>query len=146
MRFYQILVLILFLLLNVFACARSLKMPAQTKVIIQEKVADHIVSLQEQAKKCLLYVGEHQLQLQIPWPCDFHRNLKNEVRIKSLDNSKIFLIEASAPHPILTDSCDTRVQAVKISKQTVVVSEYVNEVAICLPFQWDAKIFTALFK
>lgn len=146
MRFCQILALKLALLLNVSACAESYVIPMQVQAIVQERLGSYVVSLQEKAKKCQLNVGGRQLELQIPWPCDFHRNQKNEVRIKSLKNTKIVLIEAASRHSTLTGSCDTRIQAVKFSKQKVIVSEYVNEVATCPPFQWDDKIFTGLFK
>lgn len=146
MKFCQLLALKLALLLNVSACAESYVIPMQEPVIIQEKVAGYVVRLQEKAKKCQLSVGERQLELQIPWPCDFHRDLKNELRIKSLNGTKIVLIEASSQHPILADSCDTRIQAIKLSKQKVIVSEYVSEVAACPPFQWDEKMFFGLFK
>lgn len=144
MKFCQLLVLKLVLLVNATACAESDEVPIQKN--IQEKVDGYTVSLHEKVKKCQLKVGDRQLELRIPWPCDFHRNLKNELRIKTLDNVAIVLIEASLRHPTMIDSCDTRVQAVKFFKQEVIVSEYVNEVAACPPFQWDDKVFTGLFK
>ncbi len=89
--------------------------------------------------------GRFITKLKLKWPCQFHLDPQNELRIKKLDKYDVFLIEHSEKLATTTKDCRTQVQAVRIFDGKTEASQYVNNVAICLPFQWDEKVFIGLF-
>ena len=87
-----------------------------------------------------------KFDLPIPWPCQAHKNTVGQIRVHEERGKQYFLIESSVPHPELPNDCKTQLQAVLIHEGAVHLSEFTDMVASCPPFQWDAKVFTALFR
>jgi hypothetical protein len=111
------------------------------------KAFELVLSLSSEA--CMLtYTAPHvegSIDLQLPPPCDFHRSLDGKVRLISLRETDILLVESSRPNPKHPSDCETRIQGIKLTAQRVVVSRGVSRVAACPPFQWDEKMFTGFF-
>jgi hypothetical protein len=85
------------------------------------------------------------VDLQISWPCAFHRGRDGAVRVLVDGNDSIFLVESSRPDPANPSRCITQVQAMRVQGRTLRPSEHHDVVTICLPFQWDEVMFRGLF-
>ena len=83
--------------------------------------------------------------LDIPWPCNFHKNKSGEVRIIRNGKYAYSLIESSKPAPGNDHDCETHLRAIRATGQTVFISQHKDKVASCPPFQWDKMVFTELF-
>jgi hypothetical protein len=106
------------------------------------------VSLSQQGQKCRLRSSDVAVtvaDLQISWPCAFHRRRDGEVRVLPDRNDSIFLVESSRRDPANPTRCITEVQAVRVQGRTLRPSPHHDVVTICPPFQWDEVMFRALF-
>lgn len=130
-------------ILNTTACADTDAVSTNARNV---NIGGISFSLADNAKQCQLRFGDRTVNLEIPWPCDFHRGPDNEIRIKAFNNESVFLIEYSRPHPELPNDCETRLQAVKVANNVLRASEHTELVAACPPFQWDEKMFMGLFE
>jgi hypothetical protein len=83
--------------------------------------------------------------LHIPWPCQFHKTAKGQVRTLEKAGYRYVLVESSKPKDGTKD-CDTQIRSVRAQGNMVEVSQYHERVASCPPFQWDEMLFRALFK
>jgi len=54
------------------------------------------------------------------------------------------LVERSTPNGDHPGDCDTRVQAIIVSPETLRTSTGVERVAMCTPFRWDDVMFIGL--
>jgi len=98
----------------------------------------HVINLSS-TKKSQMY------SLEIPWPCNFHKNRSGEVRIIRNGKYEYLLVEASTPVPDSHD-CETHLRAIRATGKKAYISEYKDKVASCPPFQWDKLVFTELFR
>ena len=85
-----------------------------------------------------------EVRLVIPPPCTFHRDRDGTVRVQQVNNARVILVERSTPDREHPGDCDTRVQAIIISPETVRSSAGVERVAMCAPFRWDDVMFIGL--
>ncbi len=84
------------------------------------------------------------LPTQLPWPCAFHVDQRDAVRVLRRGRADFLLIESS--HATSGRDCDTRLQALRISARAdVALSAHRSRLAACPPFQWEEPLFTALF-
>jgi hypothetical protein len=126
---------------------------------ITETIEGKEFSLRNNAGKCQLVFGGKNIDLQIPWQCDFHRSPDKAVRVfprdfytgkkklpKNYKNTQIILIERSTPNPNSPNECRTQLQAIKIVNGKVQASKLTSNLASCSPFQWEEKNFTGLFE
>jgi len=101
--------------------------------------------LVDNSGSCRLSYAAGNVDLQIPWPCSFHRTQRGAVRTKESGKALIALIESSRPHPQLPGDCLTQIQAIKILDGKVFPSQHKDTVAMCVPFEWDIQMFLGLF-
>ena len=112
------------------------------------KIDRFVYVIKDNSGLCQIEVGPVKkiVNLKIPYPCNFHLGKDQKIRIIEQKNNKYIILEHSIPHSELPDDCKTSLQAVMISDTQVKASEYFDVVASCTPYQWDVKIFTAMFK
>ncbi|MFO1351345.1 MAG: hypothetical protein U1F68_12000 [Gammaproteobacteria bacterium] len=84
-------------------------------------------------------------RLQLPWPCQFHRDRKGKLRVVDAGGAKIVLLENTRPYPDFPNDCETRLQGVKIDARQVLASQRIQRVAKCPSAQWEEYQFTNLF-
>jgi hypothetical protein len=120
-----------------------------TDITKSERIKAFELLLSLSSKGCkLTYTAastEGSIELQLPPPCDFHRSRDGKVRVISLRETDIILVESSRPNSKYPGDCETRIQGIKLTAQQVFVSRGVSRVAACPPFQWDEKMFTGFF-
>lgn len=83
----------------------------------------------------------------IPAPCQFNRNAKGEVRVVRTGKSQTLLVESSSPadpttHMSVKD-CSTFIRGIIVTRQEIRISAQTQQVAKCLPTEWDEKMFHA---
>jgi hypothetical protein len=66
------------------------------------------------------------------------------VRVHRVKDQQVLLVQQSTTIPDSRGDCDTRVQALIVSSESVATSTAVARVAMCLPFQWDDAMFIGL--
>jgi len=97
----------------------------------------------------VLWTGEassQEINVGLPAPCALHKTLAGDVRVYKEKTRSIILIETSVPDPSRGEkSCITQIRALAYSAKTATLSKNISRVASCPPFQWDQKMFTALF-
>lgn len=90
--------------------------------------------------------GRQEINTGIPAPCAIHKTLKGELRVYRDGNRSVVLIETSVPDPSRGEkSCITQIRGLAYDAQSATLSKHISRVASCPPFQWDQKMFTALF-
>jgi hypothetical protein len=121
-------------------------------VTTSELVAGVTLLLKNEGEHCVLKysgpMGTGRLQLALPAACSFHRTGQGVIRVHTYGRGRehVFLVEHSRPHPTLSQDCETRVQAIRITPKKVAVSPHTDRVASCPPFQWDEAMFRGLFE
>ncbi len=108
------------------------------------------VEIKPAGEQCVLIWTGHDRQQEIAagisGPCALHKTLKGEIRYYKDAGRNIVLIESSQPDPSRgIKSCITNIRAFAYDEQSFVLSAHTSRVASCPPFQWDQKMFTALF-
>jgi len=128
---------LLFLFIPMAACANS----------TTSSIDGNTMHLYNNAGMCQLVVPSKKIQLNllIPWPCQFHKNDNGKLRIHEELKKKYFLVESSVPHPDLLGDCITQLQSIVVEGSVFRQSEFKDTVALCPPFVWDTKVFTGLF-
>jgi hypothetical protein len=104
------------------------------------------LSLESTGGICNVKSDSKDTGLLISGHCIFHLNANGEVREYYDGSVKYILVESSVIHPELPENCLTQLQSIKVVKNKYIVSDYKDTVASCPPFQWDAHVFTGLFK
>jgi hypothetical protein len=105
------------------------------------------LTLEGRAGRCVVRPTDGEvIELSLPAPCDFHRGPSGAPRVESPAGEPTVLVEWSVRDSTLPNDCDTQLQALRMHSGRVQASEHVSRVAACPPFQWDAKIFFALFE
>ena len=107
------------------------------------------MSLHDKAGRCRLRsqadtLPSREVATAIPWPCAFHLDRQGAVRVLPHKGQSVVLLESS----LVVDpaNCVTHLQALRLLRTGVKLSESHDRVASCPPFQWDDMMFTALFK
>jgi hypothetical protein len=115
-----------------------------------EAVSGIKLAIVEGSPECLLRwenAGEsEEIGLQVPSPCQLHRGPGGEVRVKTSGGKQYVLIESASRQAGAAQDCITFVRALVIEASAVRASPHTARVAACPPFQWDEKMFTALFE
>ena len=83
--------------------------------------------------------------LNIPWPCNFHKNKSGDVRIIRSGEYDYLLVESSKPSPENSRDCETHLRSIRAAGEQLEISQHQDKVTSCPPFQWDDMVFIALF-
>ncbi len=106
--------------------------------------------LEERDAKCFIRHagpgGDGQARsLDMPAPCQFHRDDAGAVRSIRRAGHQYALVESARPAGPADGGCVTQLRAIRIAGKQLQISEHKDVVASCPPFQWDRLVFTALF-
>ena len=128
----------------------------QLRMPIAEHIGTHTVELRANDGRCRLRHNSTDIDLELPWPCDFHRTEHKDVQVypedvypankapaKEYGDTKIVLVEASKR--IAAKKCRTQQQAIKFEGGTVMLGKK-TIIAACPPFRQQAPAFTAPFR
>lgn len=97
------------------------------------------------ANECLLTAdfGEQRLthRFEFPAACSFVSDSSGAIRVVTTDSGKAVMVESSRP---IERDCDTATRVVVITREGPRVSNAVQRVAMCAPFEWDEMMFHVL--
>ena len=131
-------------LVSLSACAGQ--ETATAPASIQAVFVGHPVSLTDVQGRCTLVKPDQSHQtLDMEWPCQFSLGPDKQLRVETFNQVPIFLVERSEHMPAPSRDCLTKIQAVRLVKEKLEVSD-VSQFASCGPGQWDQKMYTALFR
>ncbi|PAU61568.1 hypothetical protein BZL41_14045 [Pseudomonas sp. PIC25] len=123
------------------ACAQT-----SADTATEARLGERQLTLEEHDGRCaLVEPGQADLDLQLKWPCQFHRDREGGLRTLQVGENRVLLVESSEKVPDSQD-CRTEIQAVRTLGTGLEPSEAVSRVAACPPIQWDDKVFIGLFE
>ncbi|MDP1858134.1 MAG: hypothetical protein Q8K82_05670 [Gemmatimonadaceae bacterium] len=127
----------------------SVRSTAADTSLVVERVAGLSVVV-DTSDGCTLRYGldslTSELRLGITPPCALHRDQNGAVRTRKVGDALVFLVESSSPDPQHPGTCNTEIRGVIVAGDRVSISNVLEHVAMCAPFQWDDVMFIGLSK
>lgn len=115
---------------------------------LSAQLAGFQLRLEENGASCLLKSVdrrgiERSHQLDLPLPCAFHHDRGGALRIVRSGKFQYAIVESARAGS--GSDCETRLRSIRATGQHLQVSQHLDRVASCPPFQWDRYMFTGLF-